>query len=283
VEDNYVNQKLAMLLLQKAGYAVDVIENGQQAYEQTRLGFYDAVLMDVQMPVMDGFQATQLIREWETGKGRHIPIIAMTAAAMKGDRERCLEAGMDGYLSKPLDAQALIETLDRWMVYSNKSTETIPQPVIEEAATTSIDINRSDVHDKRESQVVVPPFSPEPVPDGQLAAEPLDIKAAMPRFLGDKKFFLEMCQEFVKNLPARVAEMKAALDAGDARALFFSAHKLKGVSANFDANLLTMLCGQLETMSNQGDLSQAPTLVTQIQFEVMRVMGFLMALDIKSI
>ncbi len=114
-EDNPINQKLAVVLLQKAGYSVDAVETGGQAVEKAKSGLYNAVLMDVQMPEMDGFEATQEIREWEKDKGLHVPIIAMTAHAMPGDRERCLEAGMDDYVSKPLEPKVLFNALNRWI------------------------------------------------------------------------------------------------------------------------------------------------------------------------
>ena len=112
-EDNPVNQKLAVALLKKAGYSVDTVETGLQALEALQNKDYNLVLMDVQMPEMDGFEATERIRARE-GKGKHIPIIAMTAHAMKGDRERCLAAGMDDYISKPLRPKDLFEILDKW-------------------------------------------------------------------------------------------------------------------------------------------------------------------------
>ena len=112
-EDNPVNQKLATILLQKAGFSVDVVENGLDAIEKVKNERYNAVLMDVQMPELDGTDATIRIRQWE-GHRRHIPIIAMTAEALKGDRERCLAAGMDDYVSKPITPQALFKALDRW-------------------------------------------------------------------------------------------------------------------------------------------------------------------------
>jgi CheY-like chemotaxis protein len=120
-EDNLVNQKLAVALLQKAGYSVDVVENGLAAVKRVQQGRYRVVLMDVQMPEMDGLEATQIIREWEQGV-RHIPIIAMTAHALKGDRERCLEAGMDDYLSKPINPKEFIKKVDLWVSAKNTRT-----------------------------------------------------------------------------------------------------------------------------------------------------------------
>ncbi len=113
-EDNPVNQKLAVVLLNKAGFSVDVVDNGRSAVEQVLRNHYHAVLMDVQMPELDGYQATQRIRECED-PGIHVPIIAMTANAMKGDEEMCLRAGMDDYLAKPFELRRLMEVLGRWV------------------------------------------------------------------------------------------------------------------------------------------------------------------------
>jgi CheY-like chemotaxis protein len=116
VEDNAVNQRLAARLLEKRGHRVAVTANGREALDALEKSAYDLVLMDMQMPEMDGFEATAAIRERERFKGDHIPIIALTAHAMKGDRERCLAAGMDGYLSKPIRPQELDELLQKYVV-----------------------------------------------------------------------------------------------------------------------------------------------------------------------
>jgi len=113
-EDNPVNQKVASRILEKGGYQVDVVANGREAVEAFQNSSYDLVFMDVQMPELDGFEATRVIREKEKGSERHIPIIAMTAHAMKGDRERCLEAGMDDYIPKPIQPKDMFEVIDKW-------------------------------------------------------------------------------------------------------------------------------------------------------------------------
>jgi two-component system, sensor histidine kinase and response regulator len=125
-EDNLVNQRVALRILEKAGHRVAIAENGRLALRLLSEQPFDLILMDVQMPEMDGFEATALIRALEKGKGRHIPIIAMTAHAMAGDRERCLAAGMDGYISKPVTASALLELVTRFGETS--SVETVPVP-----------------------------------------------------------------------------------------------------------------------------------------------------------
>jgi two-component system sensor histidine kinase/response regulator len=113
-EDNKVNQMLAVALLRKRGYDVSVADNGQQAVELVKQGDFDLVLMDVQMPKMDGFEATAAIRNWEPEGGKRLPIIAVTAHAMEGDRSRCLDAGMDDYVSKPIDPEELEAAIARW-------------------------------------------------------------------------------------------------------------------------------------------------------------------------
>jgi len=111
-EDNPVNQKLACRLLEKAGHRVTVAADGRQALSAWRAGAFDLVLMDFQMPHMDGLETTAAIRAREAAIGRHTPIVAMTAHALKGDQDRCLAAGMDGYVSKPIHLQQLLEVIE---------------------------------------------------------------------------------------------------------------------------------------------------------------------------
>jgi CheY-like chemotaxis protein len=113
-DDNAVNQKVAARLLEKLGHSVEVTSNGAEALAAFTRGTFDLILMDMQMPVMDGYDATQAIRAAEQGTPRHIPIVALTAHAMKGDREICLKAGMDDYLGKPIRPQELASVLERW-------------------------------------------------------------------------------------------------------------------------------------------------------------------------
>jgi two-component system, sensor histidine kinase and response regulator len=114
VEDNLVNQKLATRLLEKKGYSISIAGNGKEALSAMEKASFDVILMDVEMPEMNGFDATGAIREREKSSGSHVPIIAMTAHAMTGDKERCLEAGMDGYISKPVSSQELFATIEKF-------------------------------------------------------------------------------------------------------------------------------------------------------------------------
>ena len=139
-EDNHINQKLAKTVVQNAGFMVDVVENGEHAIERLKRGKYNAVLMDIQMPELDGIQTTRKWRKLEAGRER-IPIIAMTAHALKGDRERCLEAGMDDYISKPLDSKELIKILDRWTVPKVEPEAMLAPEIVE----TDLDVDDENV------------------------------------------------------------------------------------------------------------------------------------------
>lgn len=113
VEDNIVNQKVAQRLLEKNGFKVNVVNDGKEAVEALRDHSYDLVLMDIQMPAMDGIEATVAVREIEEGTQNHVPIIALTANNAKGMKERCLDAGMDGFLSKPLEMEAFLKVVEK--------------------------------------------------------------------------------------------------------------------------------------------------------------------------
>ncbi len=121
-EDNIVNQKVVVRVLEKQGYRVDVVGNGREALEAHTRTAYAMILMDCQMPDMDGYEATAAIRNRELTTGGHIPIVAMTANAMQGDRERCLEAGMDGYVSKPIQPQTLADLVSQWAPPMHENT-----------------------------------------------------------------------------------------------------------------------------------------------------------------
>jgi PAS domain S-box-containing protein len=243
VEDNPINQKLAVTILQKAGYPVDVAENGVQAVEALKERSYQLVLMDVQMPEMDGLEATQHIREQESGK-KHTPIIAMTAHAMKGDKERCLAAGMDDYLSKPLELDEVFSTIEQWTKTEVPSIETPPLEVKLEA-------------------------------EGTISTEPINLEKAMPRFDYDKDFFIEMLGEFVEHLEERMQLLRKALAAQDAEELARLAHNLKGASANFNAEELNKAALELEVRSKNGDLGGAAELIARIEAELPLLREFL--------
>ena len=258
-EDNPINQKLALVLLQKAGYSVDAVGTGREAVEQIQANPYSAVLMDVQMPEMDGFEATHEIRTWESHTGRHIPIIAMTAHAMKGDRERCLAAGMDDYVTKPLAPKALISVLDRWIRIPEPSSETIQLTEDYASPDTAFDM---DLDDGLFGESPAPPAQKkqQPVQVNQSLASPdslpVDFDTAMERFDNDREFLMQMFSQYKDQLPERLKEIRFAMQDQDANRLALLAHNLKGVSLNFSANPLAEITRQLEESCRREDSLQ---------------------------
>jgi CheY-like chemotaxis protein/HPt (histidine-containing phosphotransfer) domain-containing protein len=272
-EDNSINQKLAVALLQKAGYSVDVVDNGLQAFEKTISGGYSAVLMDVQMPELDGYESTQKIREWESSRGVHIPIIAMTAHAMKGDREKCLEAGMDDYVTKPIESKILHSVLDRWLETAEEKHS--PSPSLEDQNFTM------DMDDGLFGEESTPASRSDPQPVSPAAEEltppelPVDLEAALSRFDGDRAFLTEMCRDFRDHLPLRMQEILDAYHDRDVNRLHRHAHTLKGVSLNFNASHLAELAGRLEDLCRQEKIDDVDLLIGKIKTELNRVLEYL--------
>lgn len=276
-EDNPINQKLAVVLLQKAGYSVDAVENGAQALEKVQANPYSVVLMDVQMPEMDGLEATRRIRELEEGTGQHIPIIAMTAHAMQGDRERCLEAGMDDYVSKPLEPKVLFNALDRWTQADHEIVEEVQD------YSSSADVFSADLDDGLFGESI-PSAPPEAeVPDSVVSYEdvvPVNFDAVLDRFDGDRDFMMEMFKEYKDHLPGRLGEIHAALQDGDANRLTRLAHNLKGISLNFSADAVADIARKLEEIGKRDDLAGAAALVAQLDTEVHRLQDHLSKIGI---
>ena len=224
VEDNEINQEVACEILKDAGIAVETANNGIEALEALKNSSYKAVLMDMQMPEMDGYEATRIIRE--NPAYDKLPVIAMTAHAMKGDREKCLEAGMNDYITKPVDPDQLIETLGMWMAKDEKA------PVVEVVKKKPEPI-KPEV-DKQEDTM------PERLPG-------IDIKTGLRRLRGNKKLFLKLYMEFTRDYADTAAVLRKALankEFEDARRL---SHTLKGLASNLSANELYNAAAVLES------------------------------------
>jgi CheY-like chemotaxis protein len=287
-EDNPINQKLAVITLQKANYQVDAVETGSQALEKVKTNQYSLVLMDVQMPEMDGFESTRRIREWETQNGQHIPIIAMTAHAMAGDRERCINAGMDDYVSKPLDPRVLFNVIDRWT--QNMDSKKIIRANLEHDHSADAEqdfsanfdgdwLGESAPHTASEAPEFFDPTQDKLVPFSQAddfsKKIPVDLEGTLFRFGGDRAFMMEMCQEFKNHLSDRVEELRTALQGGEIEKLGRLAHNLKGLSMNFNAEILSNFALELEASSKQNNLADASALVKLIATEATRVQEFI--------
>ena len=265
VEDNQINQKLVLLTLAKFGYAADVAANGLEAVEALERQPYDAVFMDVQMPELDGYQATRRIRDrWGKTGPR---IVAMTANALEGDRERCLAAGMDDYVSKPISPQALATAL-----------------------RGAAGVREANPRKTGAFHAVVGP-GPAPVtagPAGLAAAvsagpgEPLD-RAGIDRLLatlgpGGQELLPELAGDFFRDSPVLVAAARAGLGSGQTEEVHRAAHTLKSTANAFGAGRLASLCQALERLVAAGDLGPAPALVEEIATEYERVRVALAAL-----
>jgi PAS domain S-box-containing protein len=247
-EDNPVNQDLAMHLLQRRGHSVILAENGRQAISAVERHKFDLVLMDVQMPEMGGLEATQAIRETEKTTGGHLPIIAMTAHAMQGDRQKCLDAGMDGYLSKPLDPKTFLRTIE----------ESVAAP------TSDSKVVRGESN------------------GGSSEAEQLDAKALMARFSGNKKLLRTIVGTFREDCPKMMARIRTALSAHDAVALAEGCHALKGSVGNFGHSPALETATQMEKNARQGKLDGAWELYASLEDEIASLLPALQAIGEKK-
>ena len=226
-EDNPVNQQIAVAMLEHLGLVARVADDGQQAVEALARESFDAVLMDCQMPRLDGFAATAAIRRREQAAGarRRLAIIALTANAIEGDRERCLAAGMDDYLSKPFTREQLAQVLGRWL----------------EAA--------------RPDPSAAPPAEPATAldPHGLEAIRALDPS-------GRSGLLAKVVGRYLEDAPARLEQMRVGIQAGDAAALAKAAHTIKSASAQLGAERLAALCKELEAMARGGSVGDASLL-----------------------
>ncbi|MFZ1828988.1 MAG: response regulator [Candidatus Competibacteraceae bacterium] len=256
VEDNPVNQELGCEMLRSLGLHVDVAEDGERALAAIARQHYSLVLMDCQMPVMDGFEATRRLRaiEQSTGANVRLPVIALTANAMVGDRELCLAAGMDDYLSKPFKTVELSEVLARWLP---QREGVIAEPVADSSATTPAESSESEAATLDLSRIE------------QIRALR---REGMPNVLG------RVIRLFLDSAPQQIATVRAATQTANASGLREAAHALKSASANLGATDFTELCKQLEMMGKAGQLEEAMEKVVALEENFQRIREALSAL-----
>jgi CheY-like chemotaxis protein len=228
-EDNLINQKLAVRLLEKRGHTVTVANNGREALNTIEKTPFDLVMMDVQMPEMDGFQATIELRRREQGSGGRIPVVAMTALAMKGDKERCLHAGMDAYLSKPIRP----EELDRVLGFY----------------TSSGTAKRGSAEDA------------EPIGS-------VNLEALLQRVDGDRGFIGELAEIFREDYPRHLKALRDGVISSDSERVRGEAHALKGALSNLSATQACLLAASLETKAKSGDLAGAVRTLDELEREL---------------
>ncbi|GAB4281337.1 MAG: hypothetical protein Fur0025_09880 [Oscillatoriaceae cyanobacterium] len=254
VEDNAINQKVVCNQLKRLGYAtVDIAGNGEEALEILRLSDYDIVLMDCQMPVLDGYSATKAIRARER-RQRHIPIIAMTAHAMKGDREKCLAAGMDDYISKPVDLVLLGETLQKWL--------SLPKPTQPEVVAAEAQLGTLQGLNQGLNIGAIEELSPSLSNQDQL----IDWNRLQEISDGDVEFQREILTVFVEDGHATLGKLRQALDNGDVQEVRNLAHALKGASGNTGISPIQETALNLERLARDtGGLDGAAAIVATLE------------------
>jgi CheY-like chemotaxis protein len=227
-EDNPANQKSASWMLEKLGVQVDVAQNGREAVDMAAAMAYDVVLMDVQMPGMDGLEAARRIRNLD-GPAARVPIVAMTANAMKGDREKCLQAGMDDYLAKPFGKADLRKALSNWTVGVHRSEDADPKPAAISPATV------------------------------------FDVQEALERYDQDHEVLREIVDVYLAEAPKYLGQLKAALDSSDYSSAEQNAHALKGGASHVGAGRLSQKAEEVETAVNRKEIETIASLATELE------------------
>ncbi|MBU2550688.1 MAG: response regulator, partial [Proteobacteria bacterium] len=244
-EDNPINQRLAERVLARAGYEVVLADSGRAALEAWKDRTFDLILMDIQMPELDGLGATAAIREREDLEGGHTPIVALTAYAMKGDQDRFLQAGMDGYLAKPIRPQVLLAKVAEMLG--------CPPPA-----------SPSDENETEAPEASGPAF---------------DYQVLCNRCGGDQELINEMIALFLEELPQRLDEIRSALESSDRGRLERAAHSLKGGIGYFTTNKPWHLADTLVDMARRGDLAGADATASDLQRETARLKSALQAVS----
>jgi two-component system, sensor histidine kinase and response regulator len=261
-EDNVVNQRVALGILEKHGHAVVTANNGKEAVQAIATQKFDVVLMDVQMPEMDGFAATAAIRQMEAAMGCHTPIIAMTGHAMKGDKERCLEAGMDAYLSKPIKPSELLALIDRMTkrLATNERRES-DSPGQEPRRSSDKPAERDQVASQATTQPGVVAKS----------TDVLDLPALLARVENDWDLLNEMIALFLDSSPALLSEIEAGLARHDGQTVERAGHALKGAMQNMGAVSAARAASDLEEIGRRGDLTSAGQSLASLKQEFDRL------------
>ncbi len=272
VEDNAINREVASEIIANAGIIVETATNGKEAVEAVNRASYDCVLMDIQMPEMDGFEATRVIRkneeqqratsnELQVGDERsikpqhatHIPIIAMTAHVMKGDREKCIEAGMDDYVAKPIDSEGLFSKLSKWIKPGKRQTD-LEMPI--------------DHHGGKEVEDDLPPILPG-----------INIEEGLRRLGGNKKLFKKLLKTFFTEFTSAAEEISNALNDQDIEMAHRLVHTLKGVAGSISAKDLQTAAQELDMAVKEGTLEKCDILLGNLEKALSRVLESIRAME----
>jgi two-component system sensor histidine kinase/response regulator len=234
VEDNPTNQEVSIAILQKLGYETELAANGALALQALEQRDFDVVLMDCAMPVMDGYEATRQIRDEQSKvRNRKVVILALTADAMAADRERCLRAGMNGHVAKPVDSQKLAAALEKWTGSSFPAEQEKQQPAT----------------------------------DGEPSAQTFDEPDLLGRLMGDKTLARKLIGSFLQDAPLRLSHLSRLIPGGDGEGIRQEAHALKGAAANLSAPILKELAMEMQTAGTANDLQRCAELAPRMESE----------------
>ncbi len=257
VEDNLLNRKVAKEILKNGGIETDIAENGKEALATAFSCHYDAVLMDIQMPEMDGYEASRKIRQREIAEKRKpMPIIAMTAHAMKGDREKCLAAGMNDYVTKPIDTQKFFHTLAKW--------------IKQKQSQKSIKPKKQGTHFEKvaDQEIFLPP-----------SLNGVDVQAGLVRLGGNKKLYKQLLVEFAGRLPDITSAIRLAHDKGERNKFLDNVHTIKGTAGNLAATQVFESAKALEdAISNSRDEAHIARQLNVFEEETERMRNSVLAL-----
>jgi PAS domain S-box-containing protein len=242
VEDNITNQQVALTILERLGYQADSVFNGKEALEALDQKSYQLVLMDCQMPEMDGYEATRRIRTSERENNTekiapHLPIIAMTAHAMKGDKEKCFAAGMDDYMTKPVNPRLLTKTLEKWLPFE-ESDLLFPEKEIE---LDNPDDERSDIFNRQ---------------------------CLLERLMGDESLMEKVIETYLEDITKLITVLKEKLNQKEAAEVRRQAHTIKGASGNVCAGSMQKMAMEIEEAAKAGNLDNIPNMIHQMEREV---------------
>ena len=247
VEDNRTNQEVATGMLRRLGWHADVAPDGKKALQALEMQPYDLVLMDVQMPEMDGYEATRWIRDAHSSVLNHnIPIIATTAHAMQGDAEKCLEAGMSDFISKPIDRKILARVVEKWL---SRKVHVAPLSAPIEA----------------DMAANVPPPKP------QIEAMVFDRENFLERMMGDEEFAHDIVAGFLEELPMLPSALIEYEAQQDTEGVWEQAHKIKGAAANVGAEALRSVALEVEQAAKAGDMTRVTILLLEMKIQIARL------------
>ena len=247
VEDNLTNQEVASGILSRLGWQADVVSDGKQAVERLESQPYDLVLMDVQMPVMDGYEATRRIRDPHYPMlNRKIPIIATTAHAMQGDAEKCLAAGMSDYISKPIDPKKLAAVVEKWL--KRKVHGALVDAPIEPAAPADA-----------------------PLPEPKVESLVFNREIFLERMMGDEELARDIAAGFLEDLPKMLNALKEGFALGDLESVWKQAHKMKGSAANVGGDALSAVALEIEQAGKAGDLTAVTRCIPDLEVQTAKL------------